>query len=96
MQVRKRKIEARLRELKVEMGKIGPLMRGSIVKLKIGAGEKKYPSFYFSVNMNGKTKLVYLGEKRMGLAKQFNENYLKLWKIVDKMTLVCLDLLKQD
>ncbi len=82
MHVRKQKMEAQLKKLQAEMGSIGPLIRGSIVSLRIGTSKKKYPSLYFSVNMNGKTKLIYLGEKRLALAKRLNQNYLKLRRII--------------
>jgi hypothetical protein len=47
MQVRKQKMEAQLKKLQAEMGSIGPLIRGSIVSLRIGTSKKNTLHFTF-------------------------------------------------
>jgi len=58
----KRKIEGmkkKIERLHREMAALGPLMRGSIVR--IGTRNKQ---FYFSLNKDKRTRLIYLGERR--------------------------------
>ncbi len=64
-------------------------MRGSVVRL----GPYKRP--IFSAKKNQKTHLVYLGEDRVQIAKICSDNYRKLLDIVDEMTILNMDLLKQ-
>lgn len=79
----------RLRELHRELARLGPIMRGSVVRL----GPYQRP--IFSLNKNQKTRLVYLGEDREQIAKTCSENYRKLLDIVEEMTILNMDLLKQ-
>lgn len=81
----KREIEFLAEEIK----RIGPLMRGSIT---IMGKKNKQP--YFSVGINGKTKMMYLGDKRAKIARKYTENYKRMLEIVDKMTIVNMCLLK--
>ena len=76
-----RALKRRLVELKKQMNRLGPLMRGSLVVI---GTRNKQP--YFSVNMNRKTHLVYLGKRREGKAREYSENYHRLQQIVDEMT----------
>lgn len=88
----------------MKLRNIGSIMRGSIVELKLTCSNKKckchkdkkhkHPALYFSVNINSKTKIIYLGKKRLALAKKYNNNYLKLWDIINEMTLINLELTK--
>ena len=66
-------------------------MRGSIV---IIGTRNKQP--YFSLNKDGRTRLIYLGEKRQRLARQYTTNYKRLQKIVEEMTELHMMLLKRD
>ncbi len=52
--------------------------------------------FYFSLNKGGKTKLIYLGKKRVDRARQYSENYKKLLEIVEEMTILNMELIKED
>jgi len=83
---KKRKIRALGRRL----GELGPLMRGSVVL--IGTRNKQ---FYFSLNKAGRTKLIYLGKKRVDRAKEYSQNYKKLLAIVEEMTILNMELLKE-
>lgn len=77
--------------LQGQLGEIGPLMRGSIVK--IGTKNKQY---YFSLNKDKKTKLIYLGDKRVDRARQYSNNYKNLVQIVEKMTILNMEIIKNS
>jgi hypothetical protein len=79
----------RLRELHRQLARLGPIMRGSVVRL----GRYKRP--IFSTKKNQKTRLVYLGEDRVQAARTCSDNYRKLLDIVAEMTILNIDLLKQ-
>jgi hypothetical protein len=85
------KLKRRLKRLQVQLGDLGPVMRGSVVVI---GTRNKQP--YFSVNKNKKTKLIYLGKKREALAREYVENYRKLQEIVEEMTEINMLLLKRD
>ena len=90
----KRKIERmkkKIAGLQRELAALGPLMRGSIVR--IGTRNKQ---FYFSLNKDKKTRLIYLGERREPLARRYSRNYQRLLAIVEEMTLINMELLKND
>jgi hypothetical protein len=100
----KYKLKRKIKYLENKIKKIGPVMRGSIVELKVNCGNKqcrcyknkkhKHPAIYFSVNMNNKTKLIYLGKKKLEMAKEYNNNYIQLKNIINEMTSVALELIK--
>jgi len=50
------KLTRRVRTLQNQLGKLGPVMRGSVT---IIGTQNKQP--YFSLNKNKKTQLIYLG-----------------------------------
>ena len=90
----KKKLAAMKRRVKLlqeQLGKVGPLMRGSVV---IIGTRNKQP--YFSCNKDGKTRLIYLGKKREAQARKYLDNYKKLQKIVEEMTELNMVLLKKD
>lgn len=86
-----KKSERRLKELHAQLGKLGPVMRGTIVR--IGTRNKQ---FYFSVNKDKKTRLIYLGNQREKTARLMSDNYKELLAIVEEMTALNMDLLKND
>ena len=47
---------------------------------------KKNKQPYFSVGIQKKTRVIYLGDKRAEKANEFVANYKKLLEIVDEMT----------
>jgi hypothetical protein len=85
------RIEQRIRRLQKRLAELGPVMRGTVVML---GRANKHP--YFSLNRNGKTRLIYLGRKRETQARAYSENYKKLRNIVDEMTELNMLLLKKD
>jgi len=84
------KITRRVKTLQRQLGQLGPVMRGSVVAL----GPKK--EIKFSLNKNGRTRLIYLGEKRAPRAREYSENYRKLQAIVEEMTELNMTLLRKD
>ncbi len=84
-------LKGRLGELRRELGRLGPLMRGSVVVI---GTRNKQP--YFSVNIKGKTRLLYLGRRREQQAKAYSQNYRRFQEIVEEMTLLNMRILKLD
>jgi len=85
------KIQRRLQTLQQELGRLGPVMRGSVVV--IGTRNKQS---YFSLNKDHKTHLIYLGKKREARAKEYSANYKRLLEIVEEMTILNMQLLKEN
>jgi hypothetical protein len=83
------KAKKRISYLQKKLSSLGPVMRGSIVL--IGTKNKQ---FYFSLNKNKKTSLIYLGKNREGLAREYSKNYKKLLEIVEEMTELNMFVLK--
>ena len=77
------KVKRRVKTLQRQLSTLGPVMRGSVVI--IGT---RYKQSYFSLNKDKKTKLIYLGKKREGRAKEYSNNYTKLLEIVEEMTIL--------
>jgi len=92
----------RIRVLQKKLSTLGPLMRGTVVLLgstcgnprcKCARGEK-HPQYYFSVNIDRKTKTMYLRKEMRSEAEEYVTNYKLLWDIVEEMTLLNFELLK--
>jgi len=66
-------------------------MRGSVVVI---GTRNKQP--YFSVNVEGKTRLIYLGKAREQRAREYSANYRKMRDIVEEMTTLNMALLKEQ
>ena len=66
-------------------------MRGSVVVI---GTRNKQP--YFSLNKDKRTRLIYLGQKRVARAKKYSQNYKRLLAIVEEMTILNMELLKND
>ena len=96
------KLKRKLQSLKSQMATIGPVMRGSVVKLGTTCGNPKcrcakgdkHMQFFFSLTKNKKTKIMFLGNTRVVKAKQCVKNYRRLLKIIDEMTFINMELLK--
>ena len=85
------KMKRRVKTLQKQLGSLGPVMRGSVVV--IGTRNKQS---YFSLNKDKRTHLIYLGKKREPRAKEYSANYKKLLEIVEEMTIMNMELLKQN
>lgn len=79
----------RLRTLHRQMANLGPLMRGTVVTL----GPKR--QLMFSLNKDKKTHLLYLGKSREARARLYSVNYKRLLAIVEEMTIINMQLLKE-
>lgn len=79
-----------VRKLQEELGRLGPVMRGSVVVI---GTRNKQP--YFSLNKDKRTHLIYLGQKRVALAKEYSQNYKRLLAIVEEMTILNMELIKR-
>jgi hypothetical protein len=84
-------MERQVRKLQEELGCLGPMMRGSVVVI---GTRNKQP--YFSLNKDKRTRLIYLGQKRVALARQYSKNYKRLLAIVEEMTILNMELIKRD
>jgi hypothetical protein len=83
-------MKRQVKDLQRAMGKLGPVMRGSVVVI---GTRNKQP--YFSLNKDNKTRLIYLGAKRVARARQYSANYKRLLAIVEEMTILNMELLKR-
>jgi hypothetical protein len=88
---RQQQAKRRVRALQKQIGKIGPFMRGTVVVI---GTRNKQP--YFSLNKDKKTRLIYLGKKREAQARRLSATYKKLLDIIEEMTILNMDLLKND
>jgi len=85
------KMKRRVKTLQRQLGQVGPVMRGTVVLL--GARHKQP---YFSLNKEKKTRLIYLGKNREPAARKLSANYKSLLAIVEEMTLLNMELLRQN
>ena len=85
------KLKRRIKTLQHQLSRLGPVMRGSVVVI---GTRNKQP--YFSLNKNKKTHLIYLGKKREEKAREYSRNYKKLLEIVEEMTMINMELLKEN
>ena len=86
-----RKILKKIEELMGDMQALGPVMRGSVTMMG-----RRHKQPYFSVSINKKTKVMYLGDRRAAKAREYSQNYRKLMTMVDEMTLLQMELLKLE
>ncbi len=84
-------MQRRVRKLQEELGQLGPVMRGSVVVI---GTRNKQP--YFSLNKDKRTRLIYLGQKRVAGARAHSKNYKRLLAIVEEMTILNMELIKRD
>ena len=82
-------LKLELKRLEREYKKARPIMRGSITYM---GTKNKQP--YFSLSLNGKTKVIYLGNKRARIAQKYVDNYKTATELIDKMTLIQMQILK--
>ncbi len=83
--------QRQVRQLQKALGEVGPVMRGTVVVI---GTRNKQP--YFSLNKDKRTRLIYLGQKRVALARQYSQNYKRLLAIVEEMTILNMELLRRD
>lgn len=83
-------LQKRLQRLRLKVDTLFPLMRGAVVSIGM---KNKRPTY--SLNMNGKTKIVSLGGEKELVAKKWIANYRKLQELVDEMTLINIELIRR-
>lgn len=83
-------LQKRLKIIQKQMGELFPMMRGSVVNIGM---KNKQPKF--SLNIEGKTKLMYLGNKKQGVAKKWIDNYRKHMQLIDEMTLINMEIIRR-
>ena len=83
-------LKKKLKILQKELRSVGPIMRGSVTVM---GTKNKQP--YFSVSIKGKTKVIYLGEKRAKIARKSVDNYRKVLEIIEEMTIINMEILKK-
>ena len=94
----------RIVELQKQMTQLGPVMRGSVVKLANKCGNpncrcaqgQKHHQLYFSVSKKGKTKLIFLGESKVRKARKYSGNYKTMVAIIEEMTDINMQILKNE
>ena len=78
-------------------------IRGSISTIKhkcsnkkclCHSGGEKHPGIYFTSTIDKKTKIVYLGNKKQTIAKNWMENYSKIKSILDRLNEINIQILK--
>ncbi len=87
------KLRRSLKSLQRQLGNLGPVMRGSVVML---GPKNKAKRICFSLNKDGKTKMMYLGKNREEKAKEYSQNHKRLLEIVEEMTAINMTLLKEN
>ncbi len=98
------KLTQRIAELQKQMTKLGPVMRGSVVKIANKCGNpncrcaqgQKHHQLYFSVSKKGKTKLIFLGKSKVQKARKYSDNYKTMVAIIEEMTDINMQLLKNE
>jgi hypothetical protein len=85
-----KEIRRKIRNVRKEMSKIGPVMRGTVVVI---GTKNKQP--YFSLNKDKRTHLIYLGKKKEALAREYSENYKKLLELIEEMTILNMTILRK-
>ena len=98
------KLTRRITKLQKQMHQLGPVMRGSVVRLANKCGNpncrcaqgEKHQQLYFSVSKKGKTKLIFLGKSRVQKAKEYVDNYKTMVAILEEMTEINMQLLKDE
>jgi len=83
-------LQKRLKKIQNQMGELFPMMRGCVVNIGMKNKQPKY-----SLNIEGKTKLMYLGNKKQGIAKKWIDNYRQQLKLIDEMTLINMEIIRR-
>ena len=84
-------LQKRLTIIQKQMGELFPMMRGSVVNIGMKNKQPKY-----SLNIEGKTKLIYLGNNKKGIAKKWIDNYRKHMQLIDEMTLINMEIIRRN
>ena len=86
-----RRIERKIAELQDVIRQLGPVMRGSVTQMG-----KRHKQPYFSIGIQKKTRVIYLGDKRAEKAREYVANYRRLLQAAEDMTILNMELLKME
>lgn len=82
--------------------RLGNLMRGSVYVNRVRCGRsscecatgEKHAQVHLSVNVNGRTRKVYIGERRADEVSALVAEYHRAWSIIEELTEINLELLR--
>lgn len=87
-----------------ELINLGDFVRGTVVVLRrpctrehcgrCDSGER-HPAIYLSVSQKGRTRLVYLPQEAQGQARQWVKNYRDLMALIEKVSEVNREIVRQ-
>ena len=86
-----RRIERKIAELQDVIRQLGPVMRGSVTQMG-----KRHKQPYFSIGIQKKTRVIYLGDKRAEKAREYVANYRRLLQAAEDMTILNMELPKME
>lgn len=100
-----RRLRQKRKLLLKRLAGIEEFIRGSVVLMKrkcmypgcrkCASGER-HPTWVLTVSHAGKTRTVYLGEKRVQAAQRMSENYRRLMRLVEEIAQINLALLREE
>lgn len=96
------KLQKKARNLRSEMRKLGPLLKGSVVLRDMKCGKpnckctRGIPHQYLCITYKekGKTKTVYVDKKKYGQALMWSANYKRFKELVEQHSKINLALLR--
>ncbi len=96
------RLKKRRANLLRELRNLGNLMRGTLYTTHVRCGSprcecahgKKHAKLHFSVNMKGRTRSMYVGEKRAEEVGALLSEYQRAWRVIEDLTEVNLELLR--
>ena len=85
-----------------ELQNLGNLMRGSLVTTGVRCGAPncecakghKHQKVHLSVNLKGRTRTAYVGEKRADQVQELLDEYRRAWRLIEELTEINLELLR--
>jgi hypothetical protein len=97
-----RRLEQRRDALLDSLRSLGNLMRGSLYTAHVRCGSpdcecakgKRHEKQHLSVNLHGRTRNVYVGERRASQVAALIAEYNRAWRIIDELTEVNVALLR--
>lgn len=96
------RLEKRRDSLLLHLRGLGNLMRGSVYTTYVRCGApgcdcvtgEKHAKVHLSVNMKGRTRTAYVGERRAEEVGAWIAEYHRAWRLIEELTEVNLELLR--
>jgi hypothetical protein len=97
-----RRLEKRRDALVERLRGLGNLMRGTVYTTYVRCGApkcecatgEKHAKLHLSVNLKGRTRTAYVGERRAQQVEALIAEYHRAWRIIEELTEVNLELLR--